>query len=103
MTSNTVPVIDINEINNPDTLAELDTARPRGVQEQRVAPGRAAPGRARHQHRRHPAGLVDRSLLRRPVSRYREINWGEFRAPRAEGDYADQREEIQIEHYKVSA
>jgi isopenicillin N synthase-like dioxygenase len=25
MTSNTVPVIDINEINNPDTLAELDT------------------------------------------------------------------------------
>jgi hypothetical protein len=26
MTSNTVPVIDINEINNPDTLAELDTA-----------------------------------------------------------------------------
>ena len=69
MTSNTVPVIDINEMNNPDTLAELDTARPRSVQEQRVAPGRAASGRARHQHRRHPAGLVDRLLLRRPVSR----------------------------------
>jgi hypothetical protein len=36
-------------------------------------------------------------------ARYREINWGEFRARRADGDYADQGEEIQIEHYKFSA
>jgi isopenicillin N synthase-like dioxygenase len=36
-------------------------------------------------------------------ARYREINWDEFLARRADGDYADQGEEIQIEHYKVSA
>jgi hypothetical protein len=36
-------------------------------------------------------------------ARYREINRGEFRARRADGDYADQGEEIQIEHYKFSA
>lgn len=36
-------------------------------------------------------------------ARYREINWGEFRARRAHGDYADQGQEIQIEHFKVSA
>jgi hypothetical protein len=36
-------------------------------------------------------------------ARYREINWGEFRARRADGDYADQGEEIQIEHNKFSA
>ncbi len=33
--------------------------------------------------------------------RYRAINWGEFRALRAAGDYADRGEEIQISHYRV--
>jgi isopenicillin N synthase-like dioxygenase len=32
-------------------------------------------------------------------ARYRAINWGEFRALRAAGDYADQGEEVQIDHY----
>jgi isopenicillin N synthase-like dioxygenase len=36
-------------------------------------------------------------------ARYREINWGEFRARRATGDYADQGEEIQISDYRVAA
>lgn len=31
--------------------------------------------------------------------RYRPINWGEFRAGRASGDYADSGEEIQIAHF----
>ena len=35
--------------------------------------------------------------------RYREINWGEFRALRADGDYADYGEEVQIAQYKISA
>ncbi|MEZ5558681.1 MAG: 2OG-Fe(II) oxygenase family protein [Pseudomonadales bacterium] len=34
--------------------------------------------------------------------RYRPINWGEFRAGRAAGDYADYGEEIQIEHFQVA-
>jgi isopenicillin N synthase-like dioxygenase len=34
-------------------------------------------------------------------ARYRPINWGEFRALRADGDYADYGEEVQISHYKV--
>jgi isopenicillin N synthase-like dioxygenase len=36
-------------------------------------------------------------------ARYREINWGEFRTLRADGDYADLGEEIQVEHYRISA
>jgi isopenicillin N synthase-like dioxygenase len=32
-------------------------------------------------------------------ARYRAINWGEFRALRAAGDYADYGEEVQISHY----
>ena len=32
---------------------------------------------------------------------YRAINWGEFRAGRAAGDYADEGEEIQIDHYRL--
>ena len=32
--------------------------------------------------------------------RYRPINWGEFRAARAAGDYADFGEEVQIGHYR---
>jgi len=34
--------------------------------------------------------------------RYRPINWGEFRAGRAAGDYADVGEEIQISDFKVA-
>ncbi len=32
---------------------------------------------------------------------YRRINWGEFRARRTAGDYADYGEEIQISHYRT--
>lgn len=32
--------------------------------------------------------------------RYRPINWGEFRAARAGGDYADTGEEVQIHHFR---
>lgn len=34
-------------------------------------------------------------------ARYRPIRWGEFRALRAAGDYADCGEEIQIDHYRI--
>jgi isopenicillin N synthase-like dioxygenase len=34
--------------------------------------------------------------------RYRSISWGEFRALRAAGDYADLGEEIQISHYRAT-
>ena len=34
--------------------------------------------------------------------RYRPINWGEFRAARATGDYADHGVEIQISHFRVA-
>lgn len=33
--------------------------------------------------------------------RYRPIHWGEFRAARAAGDYADYGEEVQISHYRA--
>ena len=33
--------------------------------------------------------------------KYSAINWGEFRAKRADGDYSDSGEEIQIEHYRI--
>lgn len=36
-------------------------------------------------------------------ARYKQINWGEFRKLRGDGDYADLGEEIQIEHYKIQA
>jgi len=36
-------------------------------------------------------------------ARYRPINWGEFRASRSAGDYADYGEEIQISHYHVAS
>lgn len=32
---------------------------------------------------------------------YRAINWGEFRAQRAAGDYADYGDEVQISHYQI--
>lgn len=34
-------------------------------------------------------------------ARYRRINWGDFRARRAAGDYADHGEEVQIGHYRT--
>lgn len=34
--------------------------------------------------------------------RYRPIHWGEFRAARAAGDYADLGEEVQISRYRIS-
>jgi len=46
------------------------------------------------------APLASRCSRRRPP-RYRPIRWGEFRAARAAGDYADLGEEIQIAHYRV--
>ena len=33
---------------------------------------------------------------------YRRINWGEFRASRTAGDYADYGDEIQISHYRTT-
>lgn len=38
----------------------------------------------------------------RSPARYRPINWGEFRAARVAGDYADIGEEVQISHYAVA-
>jgi isopenicillin N synthase-like dioxygenase len=35
------------------------------------------------------------------AARYREITWGEFRRLRADGDYADYGEEVQIENFRV--
>ena len=35
------------------------------------------------------------------ASRYRPINWGEFREGRAAGDYADHGEEIQISNFRI--
>jgi isopenicillin N synthase-like dioxygenase len=36
------------------------------------------------------------------AAHYRAINWGEFRASRTAGDYADYGEEIQISHYRTA-
>jgi isopenicillin N synthase-like dioxygenase len=36
-------------------------------------------------------------------ARYKEINWGEFRRRRADGDYADYGKEVQIEQYRIQA
>jgi isopenicillin N synthase-like dioxygenase len=38
---------------------------------------------------------------RNEAARYRPINWGEFRARRAAGDYADLGDEVQISHYRL--
>ncbi len=56
----------------------------------------------------NPAYRADYAPLPTTVSanhpaRYRAINWGEFRARRAAGDYADHGEEVQIAQYRVSA
>jgi isopenicillin N synthase-like dioxygenase len=34
-------------------------------------------------------------------ARYRAINWGEFRALRADGDYGNYGEEVQVSHYRI--
>ena len=36
------------------------------------------------------------------ASRYRQVNWGEFRQRRAEGDYADYGAEVQIADYRIA-
>lgn len=51
-----------------------------------------------------PAYATDYAPLQSTVDaahppRYRAINWGEFRARRAAGDYADFGEEVQLTHY----
>jgi isopenicillin N synthase-like dioxygenase len=56
----------------------------------------------------NPSYDLDYSPLAGVVSaaepaRYRPINWGEFRAARAAGDYADYGEEIQISQFLVDA
>lgn len=53
-----------------------------------------------------PAYRVDYAPLPTTVdarhpSRYRPINWGEFRRLRADGDYRDCGEEVQIHHYRM--
>ena len=40
-------------------------------------------------------------LVNDDAAHYRDINWGEFRAGRAAGDYADYGTEIQIEHFRI--
>ncbi len=35
------------------------------------------------------------------MPRYRPVNWGQFRASRAAGDYANLGEEVQISHYRI--
>jgi isopenicillin N synthase-like dioxygenase len=50
----------------------------------------------------NPAYETDYSPLAQPP-RYRPINWGEFRAGRAAGDYTDLGEEIQIAHFRIGA
>lgn len=45
------------------------------------------------------APLTDKSG---EAPKYSAINWGEFRAKRADGDYSDSGEEIQIDHYRIS-
>lgn len=49
----------------------------------------------------NPAYASDYAPLSSPP-RYRPINWGEFRAGRAAGDYADLGEEIQIAHFRIA-
>ena len=44
---------------------------------------------------------VDGVVSEDSPAHYRAINWGEFRAGRAAGDYANYGEEIQISHYRL--
>ena len=41
-------------------------------------------------------------LLGNETPHYRSLNWGEFRKGRADGDYADYGEEVQISQYRTS-
>jgi isopenicillin N synthase-like dioxygenase len=55
----------------------------------------------------NPAYRVDYAPLPSAVTaedpaHYRPINWGQFRAARAAGDYADHGEEIQIAHFRLA-
>ena len=50
----------------------------------------------------NPAYATDFAPLLGPP-RYRTINWGEYRAARSAGDYADIGEEIQISHFRKRA
>ena len=49
----------------------------------------------------NPAFSTDCEPLVSESHHYRPINWGEFRAARAAGDYADVGEEVQISHYRT--
>jgi len=51
-------------------------------------------------YRAHYAPLPTTVTPENPAQ-YRPINWGEFRARRAAGDYADHGEEVQIDHYRI--
>jgi isopenicillin N synthase-like dioxygenase len=48
----------------------------------------------------HYAPLPSMTSEQNPA-RYRPINWGEFRKARADGDYADYGDEIQIDHFRI--
>ena len=50
----------------------------------------------------NPAYQTDFAPLVGPP-RYRTVNWGEYRAARSAGDYADLGEEIQISHFRLPA
>ncbi len=41
------------------------------------------------------------SIASGDVAHYRSINWGEFRQARADGDYADYGDEVQISHFRT--
>ena len=49
----------------------------------------------------NPAYEADYASIVDEPTRYRPINWGEFRRGRAGGDYQDLGEEIQIRHYRI--
>lgn len=48
-------------------------------------------------------GPVPSMITEDRPARYKQINWGEFRRLRGDGDYADFGEEIQIHHYRIPA
>lgn len=54
------------------------------------------------EYRTNYAPLSTMITKNRPAH-YRAINWAEFRSNRAKGDFADYGEEIQIQHYRISA
>ena len=65
---------------------------------------------ANAEHRRYsaaffynPSYATDYAPLATETPRYCAINWGEFRAGRAAGDYADYGTEVQISDYRTEA